>query len=103
MTFRRLYMLHRQSIDRRWMTVLPLALALFILTGCGKSQATKNAEAMEEKYAKAKALFEERCKTSGVVVKRTVQDVEGIELTKIRPPLVWDAGELFDPMYPDAA
>jgi hypothetical protein len=100
-------MLRKHPMNRRWVAVLPLALAMFTLVACGKSQATKDSEAREasyrDKYAKAKALFEDRCKTSGVVVKRTVQDVEGIELTKVRQPLVWDARELFDPMYPDAA
>lgn len=48
-------------------------------------------------------MFEERCKTAGVVIKRTVKDVEGIELTKIRPPIPWAGKEYFDPMYPGAA
>lgn len=91
----------------RWMRVLPLALALCALAACGKSQATKDAEAKaaayREKYAKAEALFKERCKTAGVVVKRTVKDVEGIELTKIRQPIPWGGKEYFDPMFPEAA
>ncbi|MGM9482500.1 hypothetical protein ACS5PN_15015 [Roseateles sp. NT4] len=84
-----------------------LPLALCALTACGKSQATKAAEANEaayrEKYAKAEALFKERCKTAGVVIKRTVKDVEGIELTKVKKPIPWGGTEYFDPMYPEAA
>ncbi|WP_269633618.1 hypothetical protein [Pelomonas sp. BJYL3] len=83
-----------------------LALSL-ALSACGKPAEDKEAQAREaaykEKYAKAKALFEERCKTAGVVVKRTVKDVEGIELAKIRQPIPWGGKEYFDPMYPEAA
>ena len=90
-----------------WLRLLALAPLVIALTACGKSQADKDAEAKEaayrEKYAKAEALFKERCKTAGVVVKRTVRDVEGIELTKIRQPIPWGGKEYFDPMYPGAA
>lgn len=87
------------------------AVALFslilALTACGKSVAEKDAEAgsgaYREKYARAQALFEERCKTAGVVIKRTVKDVEGIELTKIRQPIPWGGKEYFDPMWAEAA
>lgn len=89
---------------RRATTLVPVILAL---TACGKSVAEKDAEARSrayaEKYAKAQALFDERCKTAGEVIKRTVKDVEGIELTKIRPPIPWAGKEYFDPMYPGAA
>lgn len=90
---------------------LLLASAALLLSACGKSEAQKAREAEQaakdaayrEKYAKAKALFEERCKTAGVVVKRVVKDVEGIELTKIRQPIPFGGREYFDPMFPGAA
>jgi hypothetical protein len=82
----------------------PLAVAL---AACGTSStgnsAGPKAAAYREKYAKAKALFEERCKTAGVVVKRTVKDVEGIELLKVRPKLEWADRRYFDPMFEGAA
>ena len=85
-------------------SLLVIALAL---TACGKAQVDKDAEvreaAFKEKYAKARALFEERCKSAGIFVKRTVKDVEGIELTKIRQPIAPGGKEYFDPMYPEAA
>ncbi|NCT84577.1 MAG: hypothetical protein GXC94_15615 [Comamonadaceae bacterium] len=97
-------MLLEHQIYRRWLVWIPIVL---LLSACGKSQADKEAEAREaayrEKYAKAKALFEERCKAAGVVIKRTVKDVDGIELTKIRQPIPWGGKEYFDPMYPEAA
>ncbi len=83
-----------------------LALSL-ALSACGRPVEDKETQAREaaykEKYAKAKALFEERCKTAGVVVKRTVKDVEGIELIKVRPKLEWWDKAYFDPMFEGAA
>jgi hypothetical protein len=91
------------SLHKSW----PLLLLLIAFAGCS-SVASSGPEiearkAGQERYAKAKALFEERCKTAGVVIKRTVKDVEGIELTKIRQPIPWGGREYFDPMYPEAA
>jgi len=87
-----------------WIALVPLLIGL---AACGKSAADTEAaarqEAYREKYAKAKALFEERCKAAGVVIKRTVKDVEGIELTKIRQPISWAGREYLDPMYSEAA
>lgn len=90
---------------------LLLASAALLLSACGKSEAQKAREAEQaakdaayrEKYAKAKALFEERCKTAGAVVRRTVKDVEGIQLLKIREQTPWGGKEYFDPMWEDAA
>jgi hypothetical protein len=84
------------------------AIAVFgSLTGCGVTHPigaeAEARQAAQDRYVKAKALFEERCKTAGVVIKRTVKDVEGIELTKIRQPIPWAGKEYFDPMYPEAA
>ncbi len=97
----------RKRSHQLCLVVLPLALVLCSLAACGKSQAVKDAESKEvvfrDKYAKAKALFEERCRTAGVVIKRTVKDVEGIELTKLRQSIPWGGKEYFDPMYPEAA
>ena len=42
----------------------------------------------KRRYAKAKALFDERCKTAGEKIYRTVEDVEGIFLKNIRPAVV---------------
>ena len=38
-----------------------------------------------QKYEKAKALFDERCKTAGEKIYKTVENVEGILLMKVRP------------------
>jgi hypothetical protein len=91
------------SLQKSW----PLLLLSIAFAGCSSGVASgaeaDARKAAQERYAKAKALFEERCKTAGVVIKRTVKDVEGIELTKIRQPIPWAGKEYFDPMYPEAA
>lgn len=38
----------------------------------------------KERYAKAKALFDERCMTAGEKINKTVENVEGILLLKVR-------------------
>ncbi len=84
-----------------------LAIATVALLGLGiagcAAVKTPEQKAAEERYAKAKARFEERCKTAGVVIHRTVTDVEGIELTKVRQPVPWGGKEYFDPMWAEAA
>jgi hypothetical protein len=82
-------------------------LTLFAsLAGCAGGLNLADAaqhKANQERYAKAKALFEERCKTAGVVIKHTVKEVDGIELKKIRRDTPWGGKEYFDPMWEDAA
>ncbi len=93
--------------SRTFKSVASLLPLLAALVACGESQLDMEAKAKEaafrEKYAKAKSVFEERCKTAGVVINRTVKDVDGIELTKVRQPIAWGGREYFDPMYPEAA
>ncbi|MFN7693293.1 MAG: hypothetical protein ACK5O3_04490 [Burkholderiales bacterium] len=85
---------------------LGLLAAALLLTGC-ESQADKDKKAADaayrEKLAKAQAIFAERCKTAGVVIHRTVKDVEGIELKKVRPELAYADKRYFDPLFDGAA
>ncbi len=94
---------HRSPV-RHW--ALGLLAAALLLTGC-ESQADKDKKladaAYREKLAKAKAIFAERCKTAGVVIHRTVKDVEGISINKVRPTLEFADKRYFDPMWPEAA
>ncbi len=72
--------------DFRLRVTVATVLALCLASAACESEAQKAAkakvlaeeQAYREKYAMAKAVFEERCKTAGVVVRRTVEDVEGI-------------------------
>ena len=52
-------------------------------------------------YAKAKVLFDERCKVAGEKVTRRVDGVDGVLLLKVRPS--HSNADNFDPMYPGAA
>ncbi len=89
---------------RTW--ALGLLGAALLLIGC-ESQADKDQKAADatyrEKLAKAQVIFAERCKKAGVVIHRTVKDVEGIELTKVRQPVPLGGKEYFDPMWAEAA
>ncbi|MDH6170899.1 hypothetical protein M2282_006079 [Variovorax boronicumulans] len=55
----------------------------------------------EKKYAKAKAVFDERCKTAGERIYRTVDDVEGVLLLNVRPAANTSVDGA-DPNWPDA-
>lgn len=56
---------------------------------------------LKTRYDEARTIFIERCKTAGNKIDRTVEDVEGIMLLKVRNRInsLNDA----DPMYPGAA
>ena len=55
--------------------------ALLMLFGTGVSAG----ETPQERLAKAEAMFQERCKTAGEKIYRTVENVEGVFLLKLRP------------------
>lgn len=46
------------------------------------------AHEQEQRYEKAKALFDERCKAAGEKIYRTVEGVEGVLLSKRRPDVM---------------
>ncbi|MDO5693315.1 MAG: hypothetical protein Q4G70_12725 [Pseudomonadota bacterium] len=54
----------------------------------------------KQRYAKAKAIFDERCKNAGEIIYRTVDDVEGVLL--INPPPMPRVLQWGDPNWPDA-
>jgi hypothetical protein len=57
-----------------------------LLSACsGMAGNTASREAAQERLAKAEAMFQERCKKSGVFIYRTAENVEGIFLLKLRP------------------
>ncbi len=51
-------------------------------------QSQVKADEFKVRYAKAKALFDERCKTAGEKIYKTVEGVEGIFLMNLRPEKV---------------
>lgn len=56
----------------------PLGLLLFIASALA-------AESPKERLAKAEAIFQERCKMAGEKIYKTVENVEGVFLIKVRP------------------
>jgi hypothetical protein len=66
----------------RTKTLLALLLSVGLLAACssGPSAAQPN-----ERQATAMAMWKERCKTAGEKIHRTVENVEGIYLMKLRP------------------
>jgi hypothetical protein len=56
-----------------------------LLSACsGMAENTASREAAQERRVKAEAMFQERCKKSGVFIHRTAENVEGVFLLKIR-------------------
>lgn len=55
------------------------------LTLLGLANGVAAGESPQERLAKAEAMFQERCKTAGEKIYRTVENVEGIFLLKLRP------------------
>ncbi len=96
-----------KTLKRFFYTALPFLLALTVTVGCGPDRQTTEAAKAEEIRKteiaqKARALYEEKCKTvAGEKIYRTVSDVDGIVLLKVRP----QAGdrEWADVMWPGAA
>jgi hypothetical protein len=72
----------------KWIALLVVLFLISIpLRQANKEVAQQQAAVNDykERLAKAKALFDERCKTAGEKIYRTVEGVEGIYLMKIRP------------------
>jgi hypothetical protein len=94
-------------IASRWWTKLIAAVCVFLIFAAypyavvRKEQETQRAQ--QERYARAKALFDERCKTAGEKISKTIDQVEGILLFKIRPDKVnfSDQYEMNDPFGRD--
>ena len=63
----------------RWLTVALLAASFTACSHAGEPTSPK------DRLAKAQAMFAERCKTAGEKIVRTVDNVEGIYVLKLRP------------------
>lgn len=74
--------------------ILPLLLGLLLLNGC-----SSDASRRKERQAIARAMFEERCKKAGVTIHRTVENVEGIYILKLRPTTKLESQFVFDDPY----
>ncbi|MBW8833047.1 MAG: hypothetical protein JF606_27425 [Burkholderiales bacterium] len=81
--------------------LIAVLLSSFV-AGCAAGPSTTESK---ERQAKAQALFAERCKTAGEKIYRTVDNVEGIYLLKLRPQGVnfGDQFKLDDPYGSDSS
>lgn len=71
------------SIQRVLAWLLP-----FVLVACATTGGAQSGPSREERAARlanAEAMFDQRCKTAGEKIHRTVDNVEGIFLMKLRP------------------
>ena len=64
--------------------IAPLLSLVLILSACASTSGPSAAQT-SERQVKAQAMFAERCKTAGEKIHRTVEDVEGVYLMKVRP------------------
>jgi len=71
----------------RWRYVTAVAVVVIALSACASGTTSVSAEvkAIEEKARTAVALYQERCKTAGVKIHKTVENVEGVFVMKRRP------------------
>lgn len=65
--------------------VVAVAVLFLAFPGRWAWEMKREANANGNRLAKAEAMFQERCKTAGEKIRRTVEDVEGILLMKLRP------------------
>jgi hypothetical protein len=73
----------------KFLSILTLLSAL--IAGCASqstAQSTTTAEVQRSRLQVAEAMFQERCKKAGEKIYRTVENVEGIFLMKLRPPKI---------------
>ena len=74
-------MMKRHLLRTPWLAAPLLSLAL-LLGGCTSGP---RAAQPSERQATAMAMWQERCKTAGEKIYRTVENVEGVYLMKLRP------------------
>lgn len=87
-------------VGKNWkQRIFFVGLVLAVLIAPFLPNAYRNWE-YQQRYKAAKAIFDERCKTAGERIYRTVEDVEGVLLLYV-PPKASDAN-LHDPNWPDA-
>ncbi len=75
--------MNANSLKRALGWLLPFVLVACAMTGGAQSDPSREDRAA--RLAKAEAMFAERCKTAGEKIHRTVDNVEGIFLMKLRP------------------
>ncbi|WP_143694921.1 hypothetical protein, partial [Variovorax sp. JS1663] len=85
----------------QWRGLLAVLLGFSVLvSACGNGPGTSH---LSERQVKAQAMFAERCKTAGEKIHKTVENVEGVYLLKIRSTTNYgDQFKLDDPYGHDS-
>jgi hypothetical protein len=90
------------SPAKKIMTLIAILAAAVIASGCQSTMNTPENPQVVDMAKAGKAYFEEKCRTvAGERIYRTVPDVNGVLLMKVRPQR--SQTELEDPMWPGAA
>ena len=71
-------------MKNKFIQIMLLLIPLFLLSGCQSARVKAQQDQAKERLATAQVMFNEYCKKAGVTIHRTVDDVEGIFLMKIR-------------------
>jgi hypothetical protein len=71
----------------KWFAVAVVAALFGGMPATGWIQDAMRRAEFDRRYSEARQLFEKRCKTAGVKIHRTVQDVDGIFIIKVRPKI----------------
>ena len=71
----------KRTVHDKWKVAAALLLSI-VLTACVTSPSTAQSK---DRLAKAQAMFAQRCQSAGEKIHRTVSNVDGIMLLKIRP------------------
>ncbi|GAA4332762.1 hypothetical protein GCM10023165_07510 [Variovorax defluvii] len=90
-------------LTRWWQKLMGVIIVLLVFTGPAYLRHQERSQIVDErkaKYEAAKALFDERCKTAGPKIYRTVENVEGVLLLSLRPDD--KAVNRANPNWPDA-
>ena len=84
-------------LPKKWWGKLLAVIAVAFVISLPLREARKEEQQQQvvvddykERYAKAKALFDKRCETAGENIYKTVENVEGIQLLKVRQ---YESGE----------
>lgn len=89
---------------RSWQKALAVIAVLAVMVGPALKRNQVQTQQIDERkarYEKAKALFDERCKTAGEKIYKTVDSVDAVLLINV-PLNSSDTSKYFDPNWPDA-
>lgn len=96
-------MMTRTIPDRRWRVFMALLAVITLSVMFAACETGPGAYGRKHRLARAQAIFAQRCQTAGEKIYRTVKNVDGIFLLKLRPDRInhGDQFALTDPYGED--